>query len=599
MSALAAFSMECGALVSGSDMKMSSSLKKLEKLGAGVYCGENPSYIDGADIVVYTSAVRGDNTELVRANELNKTVYERHEFLGMAAKKFKTVIAVGGTHGKTTVTAMIAHALKELGADFTAMIGGDAEGMGNYYASPPRLPKKADCCVLPYECAKADTYAAAVEDAVNMHALPSVSLCGLTAKCGESNEKKDAESDLFESANNKSVADIKADALECKTACGAKTAKNASKNGNRTNGEDNPASETENTSLPQDCISEKLGGDGEKLRSDGEKLGGDEERLDRILVAEACEYKQHLLSLFPDVGIITNIECDHPDCYGDLESIKKVFAQFAEQSGVCVLPLEEVKLSDGDKIIIDLKNGGNGEAEQHEADSRGNIIGDLGVAQAQGELLRISREDLPHYGTNNSFKVNFDGRLAAIAEIAQQGEFNKNNAMFAIAAVCALGYKPQEACDALSSFKGVKRRFERVGEYDGAQIIFDFAHHPTEIVCSLGIAKNMGRVLAVFQPHTYSRTAKYFDAFNDALNKADALIFMPTYAAREKPEDGADAYELYSAQKKLCGESKSVIYARGHEETVKAVKEAAINFNAVVFIGAGDIYDLKESFLSP
>lgn len=525
MSALALFSMECGAAVSGSDMKWSKTLKRLSDGGAVVYTGEKAEYIDDSDVVVYTSAIRDDNAELRRARELNKTIYERHDFLGMAAEKFQTVIAVGGTHGKTTVTAMIAHALRELGADFTAMIGGDAADMGNYYNSTQHLFKRNDFCRSSYESFSKTEYESSLRKAI----------------C-----KNPANEGFGGSAEN---------ALNLNLDNAMKPPHNL----NRLN-----AASTDNCSYIDD---------GEKLK--------------KIFVTEACEYKQHLLSLYPDIGIITNIECDHPDCYGDLDSIKKVFAQFAKQSGVCVLPVDEKEISDKDIIAVDISNTVDDEKE---------AIGMKSQINRGRELLRLSREDLPYCGGANSFKVLFNNRLAAVAEINQQGEFNKNNAMFAIGTVCALGYKPQEVCDALSTFKGVKRRFEKVGEYDGAQIVFDFAHHPTEIVCSLGIAKKAGRVLAVFQPHTYSRTAKYFNAFVDALKNADGLIFMPTYAARENPEDGTDCYELYSAQKSLIGEDKPVLYANSRADTVRLVKEAAIDYDMVIFIGAGDIYDLKDEF---
>lgn len=131
MSALAEFALAQGGVVSGSDRTESAVLDKLSKLGAEVYAGSRADIINGVDIVVYSSAVPFDDSELAAAFAAGKLVFERQEFLSAVAEMFSTVVAVAGTHGKTTVTAMIAHVLKTCGIPFVAHIGGEPVGMDN------------------------------------------------------------------------------------------------------------------------------------------------------------------------------------------------------------------------------------------------------------------------------------------------------------------------------------------------------------------------------------------------------------------------------------------------------------------------------------
>lgn len=126
MSALAKFALSKGCVVTGSDREPSGAVDEIKKL-CPVHIGENPNGIYGCDYVVFSSAIREDNAELEKARQLGIPVFERHQFLGEISRQFQRTVAVGGTHGKTTVTALITHALKKLGASFTSHIGGDTE----------------------------------------------------------------------------------------------------------------------------------------------------------------------------------------------------------------------------------------------------------------------------------------------------------------------------------------------------------------------------------------------------------------------------------------------------------------------------------------
>lgn len=451
VNALAAFALDCGAIVSGSDRKLNRLTAQLAAQGAQIYGGENDSVVDSADIVVFSSAIREDNGELVRARELGKTVLERHEFLGFVASHFGKVIAIGGTHGKTTVTAMLTHILRENGASFISMIGGEANGMGHY---------------------------------VNT---------------------------LQKSQSGYSDDDFAA----------------------------------------------------------------------ALFVSEACEYRRSLLSLHPDVAVITNMECDHPDCYKTKESLEEVFALFASQSKTLIAPCglyQRLLCSDCEQsIYADMSYSANEKRDEF----------CIRCAQRYYKYSLLS---------DGAVDFDFNGEQSWRGTIAPRGDFNIENALYAVAAACECGIACKAAAKALGCFKGVARRMEYVGKINGKPAYFDFAHHPTEIRRVLNLAREQGRVLAVFQPHTYSRTKAYMDDFVSVLaldNGVEELVVMPTYAAREKETNGADSaalvYNIISRSPK-----KHVYLTKNAPLTFELVEKLSLLCDVIMFIGAGDIYELRS-----
>lgn len=143
----------------------------------------------------------------------------------------------------------------------------------------------------------------------------------------------------------------------------------------------------------------------------------------------------------------------------------------------------------------------------------------------------------------------------------------------------------------------MKRRFERAQDIAGAKVYFDFAHHPSEIASLINRAKPMGKILVVFQPHTYSRTKAYLNDFAKVLgvknNGVKTLAIMPTYAAREIPRDGVESDELVKAIFDKF-RKRNVYLVKDKQSTVDFVKSQAKNHDVILMIGAGDIYDLKE-----
>ena len=174
------------------------------------------------------------------------------------------------------------------------------------------------------------------------------------------------------------------------------------------------------------------------------------------------------------------------------------------------------------------------------------------------------------------------------------GLYNFKNATFAIISAMTLGVDVDCAISALATFKGVCRRFEHTGDICGVPVYFDFAHHPTEIGCVLKRASANGKILAVFQPHTYSRTKAYFENFVDVFGadkNIGSLIFMPTYAAREKFDKD---YEVYSLAVAIADKYGKISSFANENDVAELVEKLAKFHEIVLFIGAGDIYDVKD-----
>lgn len=420
MNALAKWAIGRGYAVSGSDQKLNDYTESLISMGADIWQGVNISRLKDVDIAVYSSAVPKDNLELVFLKRAGVRTYERQRFLYEVSRKFERVVAVSGTHGKTTVTAMLACILITCAYPVTAMIGGDSEDYGNYYSE------------------------------------------------GNSN----------------------------------------------------------------------------------------------TLVVEACEYKRNFLYLDPTVGIVTNVEWDHPDCYKNLGEVQLAFGNFLKKS--------KIKIFSG---------------------KYASIFGMAGIKEDQIAVCYDDKRDIFELEERELF---YNGQAVGNIELSDGGSYNYLNAVFAIAGASAFGVSPKKAIASLASFKGVKRRFEKCGELEGAQVYFDFAHHPTEIACALSRAKSMGRVLAVFQPHTYSRLLAYLDDFAKVFSTlAGDVILMPVYAARERLIDGVESDALL--QTIYANSAKRNVYlVKSADEALIEAKKRAKDYDVVMFLGAGDIYELRK-----
>lgn len=266
-----------------------------------------------------------------------------------------------------------------------------------------------------------------------------------------------------------------------------------------------------------------------------------------LLIAEACEYKRSFLNLSPKIVVITNIDEDHLDYYKDLADIQSAFVELVGK-----IP------SDG--FLICDKNAINLQPV---------------IERAKCQVVDYKEENIE--GLN----------------LIVPGEHNVSNARAALSAARALGVDFNLAIQAVNKFKGTWRRFEFKGEHvSGALIYDDYAHHPTEIKATLTAAREKfpaRRLLAVFQPHLYSRTKLLLDDFAASLQLADEALVAPIYAAREAP-DPTISHELLS--QKLGARAFSSL-----AEIVVYLKQVAAPNDLIITIGAGNICEVAEGLL--
>lgn len=415
MSALAQYLHKTGHVVTGSDRSSNEQTRALAKQGVRVYIGHNKYNVQGAELVVHTSAVHADNVELVEADKLGTPVVLREQLLGAVFNSFKTRIAVCGTHGKTTVTAMIHQILQENNVSHTALIGGLYHGSNFYF------------------------------------------------------------------------------------------------------GQD-------------------------------------------VVVAEACEYNRSFLNLNPTVIVCTNAEYDHPDCYKNEGAVKRAFKRFiakVDSNGVVVLPRE---------------------LEQLVPRKTKRILFDDGL---QGDI------------TMRSGKPCFTAQLGKNADVRLNviGKHNAYNALAAIAVGVAMRLPVANVAKAVEQFDGVERRWT---EFNcGFRGVCDYAHHPTEIACSVAAAKAItnGRVICVFQPHTYSRTKAFFKQFVTCFAQADVVAYLPIYSAREKPLRNVTSQRLATLATK---QGLNVRYLNDFKTAARWLKQTAEPNDLVLILGAGDVVDLAK-----
>ena len=290
------------------------------------------------------------------------------------------------------------------------------------------------------------------------------------------------------------------------------------------------------------------------------------------IVLEACEYCDSFLSFFPTLAVILNVEEDHLDYFSGIDHIVDSFRRFARlvpEDGTVVYNLDNENTV---KAVSDVAcrkiNFGLDKNAQVRAD---NITFSAGLA---------------------SFDLIRDGESLCYINLNVPGRHNVSNALAAAAAALSLGIEARYIKAGLEAFSGTGRRFEYKGEYGGAVIYDDYAHHPSEIAATLGAAQNMGyeRVVLVFQPHTYTRTKALLDDFAVELGKADVLILSEIYAAREKNTIGISSGDL---AEKIEGAQ----YIRDFTRIADYLKSQLRPGDLLLTMGAGDIYKVGDLLL--
>ncbi|MBX7493707.1 UDP-N-acetylmuramate--L-alanine ligase [Qipengyuania sp. 1NDW9] len=436
MSGIAEVMNNLGYSVQGSDINEGPTVERLREQGIDVKIGHAPENVEGAAVVVTSTAVRRTNPEVAHALENRIPVVKRAEMLA-ELMRLKSTIAVAGTHGKTTTTSMIAALLDSGKVDPTVINGGIIEQYGS------------------------------------------------NARLGDSD----------------------------------------------------------------------------------------------WMVIEADESDGSFLRLDGTIAVVTNIDPEHLDHYGDFEGVKDAFVEFIHNVpfyGAAILCIDhpEVQAVIGkvrDRRVVTY--GFNLQADicgvnvqPHEGGNRFDVIVRQRGPKDQAEDRRIENVTLP-----------------------MPGRHNVQNALAAIAVAIEMGCPDEVICNGFDSFSGVRRRFTNVGTVAGATVIDDYGHHPVEIRAVLSAARESAknRVIAVVQPHRYTRLRDLMEDFQSAFNEADQVYAAPVYAAGEDPIEGVDSAALVAGLK-----------SRGHRsaETVENREDLAAKLageieegDLIVCLGAGDI----------
>ena len=435
MCALAELLLRSGGRVSGCDLKESTTLRDLAGLGASVHIGHDAGHVSGAAALVITSAMPADHPELAAARAAGIPVLKRAEALGAWVASGQ-VVAIAGTHGKTTTTAMTTEILAHAGRDPTGLVGGRVAGwQGN-------------------------------------------------------------------------------------------------------------------------------------LRFGAGSL----------FVVEADEYDRSFHQLTPDVAVVTNVEADHLDVYGDFEGVRRGFVDFLS------------RLRPGGRVLVC--------ADDHGASSLLPPLGRTGYTYgtSAGSMLRAVEVTVGPQMTRCT--VVEEGQRVGALVLRKGGRHSLLNALGASGAARALGVAWSAILEALAEFTGVARRFERLGEAAGVSVVDDYAHHPTEIRVTLETARAVfagRRIVAAFQPHLYSRTRDFTAQFGEALAVADVVWVTDVFPAREAPVPGVTG-ELVATAARSAG-AADVRYHADLATLPEALIGALRAGDVLVTLGAGSIETLGQDVL--
>ena len=432
MSGIAEIMLKTGYSVQGSDAKASANTERLQQLGVKVFIGQDAGNLEGASAVVYSTAIKADNPELLAARALRLPLVHRGEMLAELTR-LQFSVAIGGTHGKTTTTSMVAALLDAGGLDPTVVNG----GIINAY--------------------------------------------GTNAKVGE----------------------------------------------------------------------------------------GD------WIVVEADESDGTFLKLRSTCAIVTNIDPEHLDHYGDFDAVKAAFRQFVENipfygfATVCTDHPEVLAMAAQVQNRRIIAYGTN---PQTEVQARNIAMGpdgcrfDIAFAPRSGEASVWQDLHLP-----------------------MAGQHNVMNALAAVAVARELGVSEGDIRKGLTEFGGVRRRFTTTGIAHGVRIIDDYGHHPVEIAAVLKAARavTQGRVIAVVQPHRYTRLRDLFSEFCGCFNDADVVIVADVYSAGEVAIAGADRDGLVAGLQRF-GHRRAIGLSSATDLARLVAQEAKVG-DLVVCLGAGDI----------
>ncbi len=281
-----------------------------------------------------------------------------------------------------------------------------------------------------------------------------------------------------------------------------------------------------------------------------------------IMVCEACEFQDHYLSMKPAVGIILNVDADHLEYFGSLEG---VIASFRKFSMLC------------DTLVINADDKNTRQA----VEGLDKPIVTCGLSDGcEWQAKNVSFDE--SYGQYDCYH---NGAFFAHIALGVPGEHNVLNSLTAIAAATLCGATTEQIVDGVADFHGAGRRFEFLGTYNGVTVVDDYAHHPTEITATLTAAKGMGynHVWAIFQPFTFSRTARHLDEFAAALSLADTAVVSDIMGSREH-----NTWNVHSEQ--ITDKMQNGVYIAAFPEITEYILANVQEGDLVVTMGGGNVY---------
>ncbi|MEM9817093.1 MAG: UDP-N-acetylmuramate--L-alanine ligase [Cyanobacteria bacterium P01_D01_bin.6] len=299
-------------------------------------------------------------------------------------------------------------------------------------------------------------------------------------------------------------------------------------------------------------------------------------------VAEADESDGSLVKLSPSIGIITNIELDHPDHYSTLDDVVDIFQRFAQQT-------ETVIVSADCETIAQF------------------IEPNIDYSVEIGKSADYTVTEVVYGATGTRAVVWERGKRLGILRLAVPGKHNLSNALAVVAAGCHMGLDFADLAAGLAKFEGARRRFERRGFYSGIQFVDDYAHHPSEIKATLSTASLMKagdvplagkvkRVVAIFQPHRYSRITAFLDDFAEAFADADEVIVTDVYSAGE---DAPSDFSTKTVRQAIALHHPHVQYCPSLDAVSTVLKERLQPGDLALFLGAGNLNRIIPEVMEP
>ncbi len=297
-----------------------------------------------------------------------------------------------------------------------------------------------------------------------------------------------------------------------------------------------------------------------------------------FLVAEADESDGSFLKLSPTLAVVTNIDREHLDHYAGLADIQAAFTQFVNKVpfyGAAVLCLDDPNVQ---AIIPRVERR----------------IVTYGTSN-QADLV-ASRVEFHEFGCR--YQARYQGNALGAVSLQVPGQHGVLNSLAAVAIGLELDIPAETVFAALSSFQNADRRFQVKGERQGVLVVDDYGHHPTEIIATLSAARGASdrRIVAVFQPHRYSRTRALEEEIARAFNHADVLIVLPVYAAGEEPIEGVSAEKLTGLIKKYG--HRDVTFAPDFPSALQTLQEKLQAGDMLLTLGAGDVWKIGEEWLA-